>query len=173
MTELAELLDRLEVLLAEVDALGDENRATVVELLDGIDALHRVALSRLTSQLDPALLANARAADPSVAWLLDAYGLGLDQAAVANAALDEIRPYIHSHGGQVEVLAAEDGVVSLRLAGACSGCTASAVTLREGVERALHEHFPGFARMEVEADDAPAHPPPAPLLQIATRLSPS
>lgn len=173
METLAGLLDRLEELLAEIDSLDDESRRSVLELLDGVDALHRVALTRLTAGLGPETLDRARASDPAVAWLLDAYGLGIDQAAAADAALKSIRPYIHSHGGKVEVLAAADGVVSLRLSGACSGCTASAVTLREGVERALHEHFPGFASMEVEADDAPAHPPPAPLLQISSRLSSS
>ena len=56
----------------------------------------------------------------------------------------------------------------LRLAGACSGCTASAATLRDGVVEALVEGFPGFARMEVEEDlTAAVHAPPgAILLQI-------
>jgi Fe-S cluster biogenesis protein NfuA len=56
------------------------------------------------------------------------------------------------------------------MSGACSGCSASAITLREGIEEALRERLPGFARIEVEEDPAPRHPPPGPtLLQIQRR----
>ena len=167
MTTYAELLDRLEVLIAELDELDEPVRARVDELLDGIDALHRLAIGRLAAELDEDTLSRARDADPAVAWLLDLYGVDVDDRAAAEAALDEIRPYIHSHGGSVEILDVADGDVRVRLAGACSGCTASAITLREGVERALQEHVPGFRTLLVEEDDAAPHPPPGPtLLQI-------
>jgi len=139
----------------------------VLELLDGIDALHRMALGRLEGLLERGELARLRAADPAVAWLLDLYGVGVDERAAAEAALAAIRPYIHSHGGAVEVLGVREGIVRLRLTGTCAGCTASSVTLREGIEAGLREGFPGFAAIEVEQDDAPPHPPPGPtLLQI-------
>ena len=167
MTTYAELLDRLEVLIAELDELDEPVRARVVELLDGIDALHRLAIGRLAAELDEDTLSRARDADPAVAWLLDLYGVDVDDRAAAETALEEIRPYIHSHGGSVEILDVADGDVRVRLAGACSGCTASAITLREGVERALQEHVPGFRTLLVEEDDAAPHPPPGPtLLQI-------
>jgi Fe-S cluster biogenesis protein NfuA len=89
---------------------------------------------------------------------------------VADAALERIRPYIDSHGGAVEILEVDGGVVRVRMSGACSGCTASAVTAREGIEEALREEWPGFVALEVEADDAPAHPPPPTnLVQIGSR----
>jgi len=139
----------------------------VLELLDGIDELHRGALGRLGDLLGPEEVARVRAADPAVGWLLDAYAVGVDERGAAEDALAAIRPYIHSHGGEVEVLAVDGGVVRLRMAGACAGCTASSVTLQRGVEEALRDGFPGFARIEVERDDAPAHAPPGPtLLQI-------
>jgi Fe-S cluster biogenesis protein NfuA len=71
----------------------------------------------------------------------------------------------------VELLGVDSGVVRLRLSGACSGCTASAQTLRDGVQEALREGFPGFGRMEVEEDlTAAVHAPPgATLLQIEPR----
>jgi Fe-S cluster biogenesis protein NfuA len=167
VTALPELLERLDELLGELDGLEEPVRARIFELLDGIDALHRLALEGLASAVGPETLERARHAEPALGWLLDAYGIGIDQRATAEAALDPIRPYIHSHGGSVEVLAAEAGRVRVRLAGACSGCTASAITLRNGVEEALREGFPGFRTLEVEEDDAPAHPPPGPtLLQI-------
>lgn len=164
--EFDNVLARLEDLLHEIERLEEPVRDRVFELLDGIDLLHRTALSRLAEHLPEETLRVLRD-DASVAWMLDAYGVGVDERSAAETALDEIRPYISSHGGSVEVLEASGGIVRVRLAGACSGCTASAVTLTEGIEAALRENFPAFVAMEVEADDAPAHPPPGPtLLQI-------
>lgn len=167
MSGLDELLDELEGLLVEIDELEEPVRGRVLSLLDGIDALHRLALGRLEAALGPEPLQRAGAAEPAVAWLLEAYAVGVDERAAAEAALDDVRPYLHSHGGDVTILAARGGIVRVKLSGACSGCTASTITLRRGVEEALREHFPGFAAMEVEEEDALPHPPPGPtLLQI-------
>jgi Fe-S cluster biogenesis protein NfuA len=167
MGEFDQLLARLEHLLAEIEQLDEPVRSQVFELLDGIDVLHRTALIRVAELLGPDRLAELREADPAVEWLLEAYGAGVDQKSLAVAALDQILPYIHSHGGRVEVLDASAGVVRLKLSGSCSGCTASAVTLQHGVEEALRQNMPGFVRMEVEEVDAPSHAPPGPtLLQI-------
>ena len=167
MAGLNQLLDDLERGLGELETLEEPARERVFAVLDGVDDLHRHALERLGALLGPGELDRLRAADPAVAWLLDAYGVGVDERATAEAALDRVRPYLHSHGGDVRVLAARGGVVRVRLSGACSGCTASTITLRRGVEEALREGFPGFAVMEVEEDDALPHPPPGPtLLQI-------
>lgn len=174
MSRLDDHLDELERLLAEVDALDDAVRGRVFALLDGIDALHRHALGRIASLLAPQDVERLRATDPAIAWLFDAYAVGVDERAAAEAALDAVRPYLRSHGGDVAVVAAHAGVVRVRLSGACSGCTASTITLRQGVEEALRERFPGFAAMEVEEDDALPHPPPGPtLLQIETFAPPS
>ena len=167
MSSLDDLLDELEDLLVAVDQLDEPARGQVLSLLDGIDALHRHALARLAASVGPERVERARAQEPAVAWLLEAYSVGVDERAAAEAALDDVRPYLHSHGGDVTVLAARDGVVRVKLSGACSGCTASTITLRRGVEEALRDHLPGFAAMEVEEDDAAAHPPPGPtLLQL-------
>ena len=167
MAALNQLLDDLERGLGELETLEEPARERVFAVLDGVDDLHRHALERLGALLGPGELDRLRAADPAVGWLLDAYAVGVDEAAAAEAALERVRPYLHSHGGDVSVLAARAGVVRVRLSGACSGCTASTITLRRGVEEALREGFPGFAAMEVEEDDALPHPPPGPtLLQI-------
>ncbi|MBA2573431.1 MAG: NifU family protein [Nocardioidaceae bacterium] len=169
LAELGPLLDRLEEILGEVEDLDESVRDTVFELLDGVDALHRLAITRLSEVVGD--VEPLRRADPAVAWLLEAYGVGVDDSAAASAALDQIRPYLHEHGGEVEVLSVEHGVVRVQLTGACSGCTAAAVTLRDGVEEALREGLPGFVAMDVAPDGgAPAHPPPTQvLLQITPR----
>lgn len=167
VTDFSQQLDDMEAVLEEVEALEDSVRDPVFALLDGIDALHRHALDRLAAQLDQETLDRLAAADPAVAWLFGAYGIGVDERATAEAALESIRPYLHSHGGDVTVVEAHSGVVRVRLSGACSGCTASTITLRRGVEEALRDGFPGFVEMVAEEDDALPHPPPGPtLLQI-------
>lgn len=167
---LGPLLDRLEDLLAEVEDLDEPVRERVFELLDGVDAVHRLAISRLADGLGEDLPA-LRRSHVAVDWLFEAYGVGVDDVAAADAALDQVRPYLQEHGGQVQVLAVDRGIVRVQLSGACSGCTSAADTLRHGVEEALREGLPGFLAMDVAPDDgAPAHPPPTQvLLQITPR----
>ncbi len=170
LTELGPLLDRLEELLEDVESLDPAVRDRVFELLDGVDAVHRLAITRLADCLGSDLPV-LRRRDPAVDWLFQAYGVGVDDVAAASAALEQIRPYIHEHGGEVEVLGVQHGVVRVSLSGACSGCTSAAETLRHGVEESLRENLPGFVAMDVAPDDgAPAHPPPTQvLLQITPR----
>lgn len=167
---LGPLLDRLEDLLAAVEGLDNEVQARVFELLDGVDAVHRLAVTRLGAELAEDL-GRVRRQDAAVDWLFQAYGVGVDDAEAASVALEQIRPYLHEHGGEVEVLGVQQGVVRVQLIGACSGCTAAADTLRHGVEEALRENLPGFVSMDVAPDiAATAHPPPAQvLLQITPR----
>jgi Fe-S cluster biogenesis protein NfuA len=59
-------------------------------------------------------------------------------------ALDEIRPMLQSDGGNVELVEVSDeGVVLVRLQGACSGCPSASITLKQGIERAIMEKVPG------------------------------
>ena len=60
---------------------------------------------------------------------------------------EAVRPYIPSHGGEVEILEVTDGEVHLRLRGSCESCAASAATLQHGVKAALQEDYPGFRRL--------------------------
>lgn len=58
------------------------------------------------------------------------------------SALNSIRPSLQSHGGDVELVEVNGSVVKVRLTGACGGCPMAAMTLRDGVERALKEAVP-------------------------------
>ena len=58
------------------------------------------------------------------------------------AALEQIRPALLADGGDVELVDVNDGVVKLRLRGACFGCPMATMTLRHGIERVLKEQVP-------------------------------
>jgi Fe-S cluster biogenesis protein NfuA len=58
------------------------------------------------------------------------------------AALMEIRPALRADGGDVELVDVGDGVVKLRLRGACAGCPMATMTLQHGIERVLKEQVP-------------------------------
>jgi Fe-S cluster biogenesis protein NfuA len=57
-------------------------------------------------------------------------------------ALDQIRPALQADGGDVELVGVEEGVVKVRLKGACAGCPFSEMTLKQGIERLLKEQIP-------------------------------
>lgn len=63
-------------------------------------------------------------------------------------ALDTIRPAIAMDGGNVELLDIEDGVVTLRMMGACGGCPMSTMTLKRGIEERLRALVPGIVRVD-------------------------
>lgn len=62
--------------------------------------------------------------------------------------LDKLRPFIQRDGGDIELVGVENGVVKVRLMGACGSCPASTITLKAGVERALIEEVPGVVEVE-------------------------
>jgi len=65
------------------------------------------------------------------------------------AVLSKLRPFLLRDGGDVDLVNVdEDGVVSVRLMGACGSCPSSTITLKAGIERALLEEVPGFKELE-------------------------
>lgn len=63
-------------------------------------------------------------------------------------ALDKIRPMLQRDGGDVELVEVDNGVVKVRLTGACKGCPMSQMTLKNGIERLLKQEVPGLASVE-------------------------
>lgn len=63
-------------------------------------------------------------------------------------ALDEIRPALQADGGDVELVEVKDGIVKVRLKGACGGCPMSSMTLSMGVERAIKRAVPEIKKVE-------------------------
>ena len=136
----------------------------VIELLDWIDAVHRDGLGRLIEMIRSwrgEIFLESIARDDITGTMLRAYelGEGLDPEAeeeakkAVDAAMAEVNPLVESHGGSIEVVAIEDGVVKVRMHGTCNGCASSAATLTYGLEAALKDHWPAFRRLE-EVDAA-------------------
>lgn len=65
------------------------------------------------------------------------------------AAIDKIRPMLKADGGDVELInVSEDGIVQVRLQGACSGCPMSQMTLKNGIERIIKQEVPEVKAVE-------------------------
>lgn len=62
--------------------------------------------------------------------------------------LDKLRPFLLRDGGDCELVDIDEGVVKLRLLGACGTCPSSTITLKAGIERALLEEVPGVVEVE-------------------------
>lgn len=61
--------------------------------------------------------------------------------------LDKLRPFLQRDGGDVELVDVEDGIVKLKLMGACGSCPSSTITLKAGIERALVEEVEGITEV--------------------------
>ena len=63
-------------------------------------------------------------------------------------ALEKVRPALQADGGDVELIDVQEGIVTVRLTGACGGCPMSQMTLKQGIERANREAVPGVRGVE-------------------------
>ena len=150
-------LERLDILLQEAEQSSDAPaqahiRQTVQAVLD----LHKAGLERILGHLEAAGEAGAGVRDAFVgdqviSGLLLLHGLhplGLEARVLL--ALQQVRPYLRSHGGNVELVNLADGVVTLRLEGSCRGCPSSAMTMKQTVEEAILAHAPDALGLVVE-----------------------
>ncbi len=160
-----QLLERVEQLSAAVDELPDARaRELAQELVGAVIAMYGDGLERIVAAIEEsreagAAILDALAQDGAVASLLlihDLYPVALEQR--VNEALDTVRPYMESHGGDVELLGIEDGVARLALRGSCHGCAASQATLELAIKQALDEHAPDLAGLEVAGVAEPFAP---------------
>ncbi len=63
-------------------------------------------------------------------------------------ALEKVRPALQADGGDVELVDVRDGIVSVKLTGACGGCPMSQMTLKEGIEKTIREAVPDIKGVE-------------------------
>lgn len=165
-TQPGELLDRVQDLTSKVDELADPRaRQLAQELVATVIAMYGDGLARIMDVIGESREAGATIIDQltqdgAVASLLlihDLYPVSLQDRVVE--ALDTIRPYMESHGGNVDLVSLEEGVATLALQGSCNGCAASRATLELAIKQALDEHAPDLAGLEVRGVTEPAAPP--------------
>jgi Fe-S cluster biogenesis protein NfuA/nitrite reductase/ring-hydroxylating ferredoxin subunit len=158
-----ELLDRVQQLTAALDELSDaRSRELAQDLVGAVIAMYGDGLRRIVEVIESSREAGAAildelAQDGVVASLLlihDLYPVGLEERVIE--ALETVRPYMESHGGNVELVGIEDGVARLALQGSCNGCAASRATLELAIKQALEEHAPDLAGLEVDGVTEPA-----------------
>ncbi|MGB7951468.1 MAG: NifU family protein [Candidatus Binatia bacterium] len=154
--DLRKVGDRIEALLQELGRSADPRlRANSEELVRLLMDLYGSALARVLEIIDDTGSADEifdrLAADDLVASLLALHGLHpLKVESRIARALDRVRPYLGSHGGDVKLLGVKDGVARLRLEGSCHGCPSSTVTMKLAIEKAIEEAAPEVVRIEVE-----------------------
>ncbi len=146
--------DRIEEILGHLESTLD-GRAfeEVQDVVSLVTELYGGGLARILELAGDEMALRERLADDDlVASLLvlhDLHPLGLEDR--VRRALDSVRPYLGSHGGDVEVLGidGEAGVVSLKMLGSCDGCASSSVTLELAVQAAIEEAAPEITRIDV------------------------
>jgi Fe-S cluster biogenesis protein NfuA/nitrite reductase/ring-hydroxylating ferredoxin subunit len=153
----------LDGLLGQLESVEGPARELALEAVSCLLELYGAGLARVLAAVDaggaPAEIRARFVDDELVSHLLLLHELHPEGVEVRVArALDEVRPYLQSHGGDVELVGVEGDVARLRLRGSCDGCPSSAMTLRLAVEEAIHAAAPELAR--IEADGAVEAPRP-------------
>ena len=160
-TEVRQQVAHVEELLARI-----EDDPAALAALHAVVELYGEALRRLLARgaFDGA------ADDELVSHLLLVHDLHpTDLETRVRDALDGVRPYLGTHGGDVELLGVEAGVARIRLAGTCNGCPSSTVTLRNAIEEALLKAAPDLEGIEAEGV---AEPQPV-LVQLGSLQCPT
>jgi Fe-S cluster biogenesis protein NfuA len=160
--EFARRSERIEELVSRIENCGDlASRAVAKELLQAVLELHAVALERILDAVrigeDGEAVVREIADDALVSGVLSLHGIhpiAVEERVAA--AIETARPYLTSHGGNVELDSIEEAVVHVHLKGSCGSCSSSAETLKNAVEDAIFNAAPEIAA--VVAKPAPAQP---------------
>lgn len=156
-----ELAKRVDDAVSALENLDPDARKVAEELQSAVEAVHKAGLVTIVRRMredDAArVVLFSLVDDPVVHTLLSLHGiLRPDPITHANQVLEQVRPQLHSHGGDVTLVRVEDGTAYVRLEGACNGCSMSSVTLRNLVEDSLVQGVPAITAVEV----VPAEPSP-------------
>ncbi|MEH2413939.1 NifU family protein [Nostoc sp.] len=151
LEELVQEINRFEAIISEWD---ESQRCVAVGLKRAIEALHKAALTSLIKNLKQESMPALRhaVADEVVYAVLLYHELvkppKLPLSQRVETALEEVRPGLKSHNGDVELVAIKPpDTVEIRLIGTCSSCPASTLTLSQGVEQAIKNHCPEITKV--------------------------
>src|SRR5829696_8220362 len=153
--QLKERVGRLETLLEEIESFEDpEARARTAEMVQTLLELYGEGLGRIVEsigRLGSEDLKDELLGDELITHLLLLHGLHpVDVESRVLGALDEVRPYLESHGGNVQFLGIEGDVARVRLEGSCDGCPSSTMTLELAIEEAIQKAAPELGGVEAE-----------------------
>jgi Fe-S cluster biogenesis protein NfuA/nitrite reductase/ring-hydroxylating ferredoxin subunit len=167
------LVRRVQELTAGLEQIANpEDRARAEELVGAVIELYGEGLTRIFAALEEggdgsAAIEERLADDGVVASLMLIHGLfPVDLETRVREALDSVRPYMESHGGDVELIGIDEGVARIRLDGSCEGCPASSSTLELAIKQALDQAAPDLEGLVVEGAAAA----PSPIGDGATEL---
>ena len=165
----ADILEKVQQLIDGLESHPDPAvRADVTALLQGIDAVHRTALTHLVNAIRGMAgdaFVNRLVGDPAIRLLLMSYELlAVDRRLLAEEALDVVRSHLHDHGIDVELVDVVGGAVYVRVHGLRAGGP-DVGAVRHDVEEALRAGLVGFQEL-VFGDRVAAG---SPLLQVGLR----
>ena len=157
--EIEARMARLDEVLGELERIPGPTAAMALEAVEGLTTIYGEALARVMRRIAPVSgLAADVAADELVGHLLvlhDLHPSPVDER--IERALDEVRPYIRSHGGEVALAEVRDGVAKVRLSGTCQSCSSSTATLELAVRDAVLAAAPELTGVEpVQAAAGPS-----------------
>ena len=151
------LIERFGDLQADLENIEDPRARRNAEEMIGVvldlygEGLRRI-FDAMAADAEATTELRRRLADDGVVASLmlihDLYPVSLSER--VDEALASVRPYMESHGGDVELVELRDGVARIRLSGSCDGCPASSATLELAIKQALDEHAPDLESLEVE-----------------------
>lgn len=158
-TDSRDMAKRLQELIEQIQTQPNRAaRALLQECLQSLLAFYGDGLSRILEQVQSSgaegkTILDQLLKDQTIAGLLLIHGLHPVPLEVRlRAALEKVRPYMQSHGGNIELLTLENEVARVRLQGTCQTCPSSTVTLELAVRRAVEEACPDLAGFVVSAD---------------------
>ncbi len=147
----------IENLIGQIESIADEHARTLLqECLENVLALYGDALARVLQLANNAgaegkKVIDVLVRDKLIRGLLFVHGLHPQSLEMRlQEALGKIRPYLQSHGGNVELIRLENEVATLRLQGTCKTCPSSTVTLELAVRQVIEEACPDLLGFEVE-----------------------
>ncbi len=156
--EFQQRIGKIESLIGDIENIADDTaRENVRELVQALLDLHGVGLERMmdivfeSGQAGPEII-DQFGRDELTGSLLLLHNLHpLDLEGRVLQALDKVRPFLGSHGGNCELLGvSNDGIVRLRLEGSCKSCPSSQITLKHTIEEAIYAASPDVTAIEVE-----------------------
>lgn len=161
VSEISEQKSPLELSAARVDRAVEQVKALTgdalekaVELRSALEEFHRLGLQRIVQRLksDPEgkRLLFSLIDEPEVYALLAMHKLVRPSVVTrVHTVIDRIRPYVQSQGGDLEFVDVTSTIASIQLSGACNGCSATASSLRTGIEEAIREAVPEITEVKV------------------------